>query len=177
MAASGILRTVKGNLGFQFDVPVQPIAPRFVEEVGRKALSASLQLPVGRPDWLAQHIHMRLLGRAPALLHIAGRASREDVLPRCLPAEPARHYVIECQALRAAAILAGEPVAQEQVEAREGRELAGLHILPQRDDRRDRHIERRRVNCTVIAFDHIDPLKEHGLDRGLPWPKAERIIG
>ena len=85
--------------------------------------------------------------------------------------------MIEGQMAGAAAILADEAVAQEQVEAGEGGEFGRLHILPERDDAGQLHIERGRMHLPVVARDHIDPLKEDRLDRGLPRPDRERVIG
>lgn len=44
--------------------------------------------------------------------------------------------MVEGQMAGAAAILAGKTVTQKQVKPGEGRKFAGLHKLPQRDDRR-----------------------------------------
>ena len=120
-------------LFLQLDVPVEPVAPRFVEVVGREALAVLLQLPAGRPDGLQHQFHSRLFGRPSALLHVARRAGGDDVLPCGLAAEAARDDMVEGQVAGAAAILAGEAVAQEQVEAGEGGKFAGLHVLLERD--------------------------------------------
>src|SRR5690606_39804275 len=64
--------------------------------------------------------------RAAALFHVAGRAGGDDVLPGRLAAQAAGHDVVERQMLGAAAVLAGEAVAQEHVEAREGGEFRML---------------------------------------------------
>ena len=85
--------------------------------------------------------------------------------------------MVKGQLLPAAAILAGKAISQKQVEAGEGRKFAGLHILPQSDHAGYLHIQRWRMHLPVIAGDHIHPFKEDRLDRGLPGPQAERIIG
>src|SRR3546814_15414436 len=102
-----------------------------------------LQLPASRADRPAVQIHMRLGGRAAAFSEVAGRAGGGDILPGRAPALGARDDVVEGQFPRVAAILAGELVAEEQVEPGEGRIFGGLHILPERDDARDRSEERR----------------------------------
>ncbi len=159
----------------QLDVPIKPVAPCFVEVVGREALADMLQLPAGWADRI-DHGHARLLGCATAFFHIAGRARARDILPSGFSSQTARDHMIESQILLAAAILAGEAVAQEQVEAGESRKLALLHILAQRDHRGNLHIERRRMHFAVIAFDNVDPVEEYRLDRGLPRPQAQRVI-
>src|SRR3546814_1518641 len=72
---------------------------------------------------------MRLGRGAAALLQIARRTGGGDILPARPPAQPARDHMVEGQFLARPAILAGEPVAQEQVEPGEGRMLRRLHIL------------------------------------------------
>src|SRR3546814_19830644 len=88
---------------------------------------------------------MRLLGRAPALLHVARRAGADDVFPRRSSAQTAGDDMVEGQMVAAAAILALEPVAQEQVEPGESGKFAVLHILPQRDHDGDLHVETGRM--------------------------------
>src|SRR3546814_20475169 len=84
--------------------------------------------------------------------------------------------MVEGQFLARPAILAGEPVAQEQVEPGEGRMLRRLHILAQRDDTGDRHRPRRRPDLALVILDDGDAVEEYRLYRGLPRPQAERII-
>src|SRR6478736_6232759 len=117
------------GLSLQLDVPVEPVAPGFVQVVRRELLAVLLQLPAGRADRMHQRVHARLLGRAAALLHVTRGAGGEDVLPRRASAEPAGLDVVESQVLLAAAVLAAEAVAQEHVEAGERRELARADIL------------------------------------------------
>src|SRR5262245_41090921 len=69
-----------------------------------------------------------------ALAEIAGRAGGDHVDPGGLAAARARNQVIEGEIVAPAAILAGEPVAQEHVEARERRLRRGLHEGLERDD-------------------------------------------
>src|SRR3546814_6994114 len=66
---------------------------------------------------LAIERHMRLLRRPAALLQVARRAGGGDIFPARPPAQPPRHDMIEGQFLARSTILAGEAVAQKQVEA------------------------------------------------------------
>src|SRR5690606_1472192 len=119
-------------LPLQLDIPVKPVDPARMQIVGRKGAAIVLQLPARRAPRLAIDRHMRLLRRAAPLFQVAWRAGSGDIFPCRAPAEPARHHMVECQILARPAILAGEAVAQEQVEAREGGMLRRLHILPER---------------------------------------------
>ena len=163
--------------GLQLDVPIEPVSPGLVQVVGRKRPSAFLQLPAGRPDRRDQRRHLGLLGGASAFLHVAWRAGGEDVLPTGAPTQSSWHNVIERQVRRAAAILAAEPIAQEHVEAGEGRKFGRLHILAQRDHRGNLHRPAGRVHRAFVRTDDIDTLQHDRLDRRLPGPQAERIIG
>src|SRR3546814_9047109 len=80
-----------------------------------------------RADRRHVQLHMRLLRRAAALLEVAGRAGRRDIFPGRPPAGAARNDMVEGQVVRGAAILAGELVAQEQVEPGEG-EIGRAHV-------------------------------------------------
>src|SRR3546814_11311958 len=117
---------------------------------------------------------MRLGRGAAALLQIARRTGGGDILPARPPAQPARDHMVEGQFLARPAILAGEPVAQEQVEPGEGRMLRRLHILAQRDDTGDRPRPRRRPDTELVILDDGDAVEEYSLYRGLPRPQAER---
>ena len=93
------------------------------------------------------------------------------------PALRARDDVIEGQLLARPAILALETVAQEQVEAREGGKLRRLHELLQRDHAGQLQRDGGAAYFALIGFNNVDAIQEHRLDRGLPWPEAERVIG
>src|SRR3990167_9776760 len=103
------------SLSLQLDLPIQPIPPRLVQVPRREGLAVLVELPARRAD-RADEVHVSLLRSAAALLHVAGRAGGGDVLPRRPAAEAAGDHVVEGQVLLAAAVLAGKPVAQEQVE-------------------------------------------------------------
>ena len=77
---------------------------------------------------------------------------------------------------RVAAILAGEAVAQEDVEPREGRMGRWLHEGLERDHARQLHLEGRAVHRAVVIGDDVHAFEEHRLDRVLPGPQRQRII-
>ncbi len=86
-------------------------------------------------------------------------------------------HVVEGQLPRRAAIDAAEFVAQEQVEPRERRIFVGPDELPKRDHRGQLERNARAVDLALVMGDDVDPLEEHRLDRGLPRPEAQRVIG
>ena len=115
-------------------------------------------------------------GVRPPFLQIAGRAGGRDILPGRAAALGARQDMVEGQLARVAAILAGEAVAQEQVESGEGRIFGRADILPERDHARQLHRHGRAVHLALISGDDVHPLQKDRLDGGLPRPQAERII-
>ena len=119
---------------------------------------------------------MRLQRRPAALLQIAGRAGRGDILPGRPPALRARQDMVEGELVRIAAILTGEAVAKEQVEPRESGIFAWPHILAERDHAGQLHRPARAVHLALIGGDDVHPLQKQRLDGGLPRPQAERII-
>jgi len=135
-----------------------------------------LKLPAGRAEGMAANPHMRLQGRAAALPEIAGRAGGRDIVPGGASALGTRQDMVEGQLLRVSAILAGEAVAQEEVEPRESRIFGRAHILPQRDDARQVHLHARAVDLALISGDDVDPFQKDRLDGGLPGPQAQGII-
>ena len=150
--------------------------PRLVQMVWRECATAVLQLPVGRADRGHVELHVRLLGRAATFFEVAGQARSGHVFPACPATQTARDDVVEGQIMSRPAILTFELVAQKQVEARKSRIFRRLHILAERYDRRDSHVDAGAVYVPVIVRDDIDLVEEHRLDRGLPRPQAQRII-
>src|SRR3954471_19690298 len=110
-----------GRLRLQLDIPVEIVAPARVEIVGREGATMLLKLPAGRPDRIAVRMHVRFVGRPPALAQVARCAGRRDILPRRPPALCARNHMVEGQLAVRSAIDAAEAVAQEEVEPRERR--------------------------------------------------------
>ena len=167
-AIAQLLRHAGWSPGYsrvKFDIPVEPVAPAGVEVIGWETAALILQLPVGRADWGDVEAHMRLFWRPPAFFKIAGGAGGRDIFPCRPPALSARHHMIKGQILGAAAILAGEAVAQEQVKPGEGGILRWLHILFERDHRRQLHCETGAVHFAVIFLDNINPFKKDRFDR------------
>jgi len=79
-----------------------------------------LERHLGRP-------HLGLAGGEIALAQIAGRAGGHHVVPGRVSTARTRQYMIEREIVAVAAILASKPVAQEYVEASEGRMGRRLH--------------------------------------------------
>ena len=147
-----------------------------MQMAGREGAASVLQLPACRADGGHAQMHMRLLGGASAFFQIAGQAGRGHIFPTGPSAKTARDDMVKGQIVGRAAILAFKLVAQEQVKARECRIFRRLHILAQRNDARDLHVDAGAVDMAIIAGDNIHLVKEHGLDRGLPRPQAQRVI-
>ena len=74
-------------------------------------------------------LHPSLLRRATTFLHVASGACSGDVFPRRAPSQTARNHMIEGQVLAGRAVLTAEGVAQEQVEAGEGRRSVLRHVV------------------------------------------------
>ena len=115
-------------------------------------------------------------GAQAALPEIAWRAGGDDVVPGRLAAARARDQVIEGQVLARAAILAGEAVAQEHVEPREGRVARRLDIGLERHHRGQLHREGRAVHRRLVFRDDVHAVEEHRLDGVLPRPQRQRIV-
>src|SRR3546814_4684449 len=96
-----------------------------------------------RPAWggcrLDLKPHAGFFWRVATLFEVAWGASRGDIFPVRSPALPPRNDMIEGQIVGDAAILAGKFIAKEKIESCEGRVFGWLHILLQRDDRRNLH--------------------------------------
>ena len=84
--------------------------------------------------------------------------------------------MIERQFLMFSAILAGEAIAQEDVEPRERRLTGRPHILLERHDRGQTHLEARAFDGLVVFRDDVHAVKKHRLDCVLPAPQRERIV-
>ena len=157
-------------------VPIEVVAPAFVQEVGREGAAVALQLVGGRLLGPAQRVHVAFPRQAVGLPEIAALTGGDHVVPGGSPAARARDHVIEGQLLGAmvlAAVLAVEQVAQEDIEAGEGRPAVQVDVFLERDDAGQAHLEARRAHHAVVLRDDIDPLQEHGLDRVLPRPDRQ----
>lgn len=122
-------------------------------------------------------LHADNVAPVVGLLQVAGRAGRHHVLPGGQPALGAGNHVVKGQLLAAAAILAGEAIAQEHVEAGKRRGARGLDVGLQAHDGGQAHREAGRGDGAVIFGQDRHPVHEHGLDRILPRPQRERVIG
>src|SRR3546814_10284124 len=74
-------------------------------------------------------------------------------------------------------MVAGELCAKEEIEVGESGELVRFHILLGRDHRRQLQPRGGTSDLAFVMVDDIDAIEEHRLDRGLPRPHAQRIIG
>ena len=84
--------------------------------------------------------------------------------------------MVERQIVARPAILAFKLVAQKKVKPRESGIFRWLHILAQRDDGRNLHIQAGAVDMLIIIGNDIDLVEEHRFDCGLPRPQAQWII-
>ena len=75
-----------------------------------------------------------------------------------------------------AAILAGEGIAQEDVEAGKGRPALEVDILLQGDHAGQHNFPRGRMYRHVVFGNRNDSFQEHRLDRILPAPERQREI-
>lgn len=85
--------------------------------------------------------------------------------------------MVKGEMLARTTILALKSIAQKHIETGKCRELALFHILAQRYDAWNFHVERRGMNLAIIGRHYVHPVKEHSLDCRLPWPQAERVVG
>jgi hypothetical protein len=93
-----------------------------------------------------------------------------------LPALGPGNDVIEGKVLAVSAILAAEAVAQEDVEAGEGRVTGRFNVGFEGYDRGEADLEGRTSHDLVVFRHNVDPVQEHRLDRILPTPDGQGII-
>ncbi len=85
--------------------------------------------------------------------------------------------MVEGQVTPRSAILAAEFVPQEKIEAREGHALLGSYILFQDHDRGDAYgASLASHDLVILGHDH-HPVEKGRLDRLLPGPERQRIVG
>ena len=142
-----------------------------MQEVGGEAAPEILELVHGGAAHVAVGDHGRLFGRAATLAQVARRAGGDDVLPAGAAAAGARQDVVEGQVGLRAAVLAGEGVPQEKVEARKGRRPVLGDVGLERHHARQLHLEGRRVDHEVVGGHDLDPLQKNRLDDLLPGPQ------
>src|SRR6266550_2409794 len=98
-----------------------------------------------------------LLEEVAALAMVARLAGRDEVLPGVAAAAMARDDVVEGQVVRlAAAVLAGVPIAGEDLAARQLDARSGpANLVLEPDDRRGAEFRPRRPDRLVIELDHF----------------------
>src|SRR5829696_7778474 len=176
LRGSGGAATGADALRLELGVPVQIVHPALVQVVRREQAAVAVEVGEARGEGRLARPHLDLAREAVALPEIAGRAGSDDVLPGRVPALRARDEMVEGQVLAVAAILAGEAVAKEDVESREGGVARRLDVGLERDDGGEPHLEARTSDRLVVFGDDVHPLEEHGLDRVLPAPDRQGIV-
>lgn len=66
---------------FEFRIPVQIIAPAFMQVIRREGTAIFLQFMAQRPPRSLARIHAALLGQTAAFAHIAAAAGGNDIFP------------------------------------------------------------------------------------------------
>src|SRR5690606_28357116 len=94
--------------------------PAVVQVVGRELSAVVVQVLHARGVGQLAGPHPDILGQAVALAKVAGGAGGDDVVPGGLPAFRPGNEMVEREVFAGAAILAGETIAQENVEPGEG---------------------------------------------------------
>src|SRR6185437_3463623 len=160
----------RSGLRLEFGVPIKIIEPAVVQIVRREQAPVLVQVMHRR---LIRHLrgpHPRLGRRQVALAQVTRRARRHHVVPRRLAAARTRDQMIEGEVVAPAAILAGEAVAQENIEPGEGGMRRRLHEALERHDARQLHLEAGAVHRAIVIGDDVHAVEEDGLDCVLPGP-------
>ncbi|MET3161327.1 hypothetical protein ABIF34_008352 [Bradyrhizobium japonicum] len=135
-----------------------------------------MELMHGRREGALARKHLGLRRGEIALAQITGRARRDHVLPGGLATLAARDDVIEGEIFGRAAILAGETIAQEDVEPGEGGVGGRLDEGFERDHARQLHFQRGTSDRLIVMRDDVDAVEEHRLDRVLPRPQRQWVV-
>src|SRR5262249_49278030 len=125
--------------------------------------------------------HARLLRGASTLALIAGKARRDDVLPRRLAAERARDDVVVGYLVApdaGAAVLAAAEVARVDVLARELHRLAGAaQHAEEPHDRRHLDDERDGAELPIlVGLDDLDLAEKEERHRSLPGDTPDGLV-
>ena len=150
-----------------------------MEVIGREFASIFLELPCCGLGWFDSREHAALFGEFIGLLEVASRAGGDDIFPCCSASERARHDMIKGQILSlkfVTTILAGEAIAEEDIESGECGMAVLVDIVFESNDARQSHGEARRVDIAVIFGDDSDSSEEYGFDGILPAPERKRKI-
>ena len=151
-----------------------------MQMVWREVPAVEPELVRRRHDRLGHGLHAALVRQPVALAQVAARAGGDDVAPGGLAAPRAWDDVIEGQLRRrmgAPAVLAGEAVAQEDVEPRERRPTILRDILLERHHAGQPELEAGRADHPIIVADDRHAIEEDRLDRVLPAPQRQGVVG
>ena len=119
-----------------------------------------------------------LLERLAALAVVARLAGGDEVLPGVAAAAVARHDVVEGQVVRlAAAVLAGVPVAREDLAPRQldARPRPADQVL-EADDGGRAVLGPHRPDHLVVVLDHFGLLAEHQAEGARQVTDVERLV-
>ena len=125
----------------------------------------------------AEKVQARDPQQLVALAQVAGRTGGDDVFPAGDPSPRPGQDMVEGQFTLRSAILAAEFVPQKKIEARECHALLGLDVIFQDDDGGDLYRFPLASDHFVVLRKDRDPIQKHRLDRLLPGPEREGIIG
>src|SRR5262249_10252452 len=134
-------------------VPIQEVAPALVQVAWREGTAVFLQLLRRRLRRIAVEVHAALANEPVALQEIARAAGGDDIGPHRAPAARFGHDVVEGELVGreiAAAVLTIEVIAQEDVKPRESRPTRRRHVLLERNDARQVHLEARTVDLALV---------------------------
>jgi hypothetical protein len=84
--------------------------------------------------------------------------------------------MVEGEVVLVAAILAAEPVAQENIEPCESGIKRGFNISFEGNDAWQADLKARTSNGRLIFGDDVDAVQKHRLHRLLPTPERQRIV-
>src|SRR6187431_1796311 len=93
-------------LRLEFGIPIEIVEPAIVQIVRREQPPVAVQMLHARCEWHLRGPHAGFVRRHVALLQIAGRTGRHDVVPHRQPAARTRHQMIEGEIVARAAELA-----------------------------------------------------------------------
>ena len=134
-----------------------------------------------RLNWLAEKLHVCLLGGTVPLPGVAVVAGSDDVLPDRLPTLALRSDVVVGQVRQLAprpAVLALVVIPGEDVHTGElDRLLVALECVQETDDCRALEYQAGRVDVAVVLFDHFDFAEGEKSDGTLPADDLQGFIG
>ena len=120
-------------LWLQFRIPIEIIHPAFVQMVGWEEATVVVEFEHGGLERDLVGVHADLGAGLVGLAQIAGAAGCDHIFPSCLPAFGAGDQMVKGEIIFRAAILAGELIAQKDVEPSEGWIAGGFDVVLKRD--------------------------------------------